>query len=105
MKFVSVDPELERKQAQTHSGMAHWAGTGPQGKTCRECKHWQLVQGMGSYYGENGIHGGSLKPRLCFKYMALTDTTGDFVPHHAAACRHFEESAKPPPIRERGNSQ
>lgn len=35
-----VRPELERQIVQAEPGMAHSAGSGPEGRTCSECEHW-----------------------------------------------------------------
>ena len=32
--------EIHRPIADTYLGQAHIAGTGPEGKTCRECRFW-----------------------------------------------------------------
>jgi hypothetical protein len=33
-------PEIATSIAQSFGGMAHFAGTGPDGRTCRECDAW-----------------------------------------------------------------
>jgi len=77
--------EYERKFKHTHPGMAHLAGTGPAGKTCRECEHF-LSDG---HYAKSGKHGGALKPGQCCMYTSLMRAKGPNVPHYALACRHF----------------
>ena len=37
---LTTDSDLDRKIAATHRGMAHWAGTGPDGTTCGACEHF-----------------------------------------------------------------
>lgn len=83
---TNVTAEQTRK---THAGMMHWAGTGPKGKTCRECRHWK---------GENGERysgSGELKPAPCRLYAARMIGKPPKVPHSAAACKYFEEDAVP----------
>ena len=38
---LTADSDLDRKIAATHRGMAHWAGTGPDGTTCGACEHFK----------------------------------------------------------------
>lgn len=33
-------PDVAMSIAQSFAGMAHFAGTGPAGRTCRECDAW-----------------------------------------------------------------
>ena len=56
--------------AGTAKGQAHWAGTGPSGKTCKECMH----------YGTDG---------RCQKVMSLTGRRGAKFADYAKACRFF----------------
>ena len=84
---------LDAKMQRTHAGMAHIAGTGPEGKTCRHCKHWANWSGR-----DRASAGGLLKPAICFKYQEAMRSAGKPVPHHAAACRRFEENDDPPRI-------
>lgn len=85
-KLTATSPE----QRETHDGQAHLAGTGPSGRTCRECVHWACGRGE---YKNNG----ELKSARCNKFSRLTGgRKGREVPHHALACRHFEFSAEPP---------
>lgn len=67
--------------------MAHFAGSGPVGKTCRECEHWQM---------QGRTVNGELKPGLCAKFRRLTGWEGAKVPDLAAACKYFEETDIPP---------
>jgi hypothetical protein len=80
----------------THAGMAHFAGSGPKFKTCRECRFWAHDQH--DYYAKQGKHHGLIRPARCRKYRALTNADGARVPDDAAACRHFEQ-ADPVPAR------
>ena len=93
--------ELSQPAAQTYVGMAHFAGTGPGGKTCRECRHWAPASGLTKHsYGANR----ELKAHRCLKRSALMRAglkDVPLVPSRAAACKYFKLSETPPPSRER----
>lgn len=78
---------LEANIRMSHAGQAHFAGTGPDGKTCRMCEHWKSEG-----YAASGI----LKPVRCTKYQQLTGKPGSAVPHSAPVCKYFSENEKPP---------
>jgi hypothetical protein len=52
--LTEPNPELAALVKATPPGMAHWAGTGPAGKVCRDCAAWVLIDNR----------------RLCAKYEA-----------------------------------
>lgn len=79
---------------QSYSGMAHFAGTGPHLKTCRECLFWDHQPF--SYRSKNGKYSGQIKPACCKKYQQITSQIGDAVPDEAAACKYFDENPTPP---------
>ena len=70
---------------KTHIGMAHFAGTGPAGEICGNCKHWS-----GEFDPYRVLQ--RIKPGLCRKHAERrqTDRKTAPVPHDASACRHFE---------------
>lgn len=80
---------------QSYSGMAHFAGTGPHLKTCRECIFWD--HGQYDYRAKNGKYNGQIKPARCKKYRQITNQPGDEVPDEAAACKYFDANPTPPP--------
>lgn len=97
-----LDPDFEAKRRRTQPGMAHFAGTGPQGSTCRECLFWTGCGVDSGYYAKNGKHSGGLKPRSCQKHRDLMrGDIGSPILHDTASCKYFSESVAPPPIRER----
>lgn len=74
---------MESEARQTYPGMAHFAGTGPDGMTCRECLHYAIgVE----------LKAGGRKPGSCGKYPRLAEgRTGlTKIPPNAAACKYFE---------------
>lgn len=82
----------------THPGMAHFAGTGPSGLTCRQCAHWQPHSP--DWYGLNGKQKGQPKPNSCRAYTKFTmGQTGAKIPHDARACKHFDRAEKPHELR------
>ncbi len=96
-----IDPALEAKRQQTYPGMAHFARSGPDGKTCRQCEFWTGCGGESGYYARNGRHGGGLKPRSCVRYREMMDGIGPGVPHNAQACKYFAESKMPPTLTDK----
>jgi hypothetical protein len=91
-----IDRTLNQQVANSVPGMAHWAGTGPTGWTCRECKHWTGCGDPNGYRSGRGITGGELVPRACAEFRRLTGKIGPRVPHWVASCRHFVEALNPP---------
>lgn len=76
---------------RTPPGMAHWAGTGPANKTCRQCEHW-CFEGY-------KLTNGALKLGACGKYRELTLRAGRRISHDLPACKYFDERQDPPPLR------
>ncbi len=96
--LTNPNPKLEEQRRKTWPGMAHFAGTGPEFKTCRECSEWTGCGLQDGYYATNGVHGGAIKPRACEKYRTLMSGIGEAVPGNAAACKYFDQAVSPPPI-------
>jgi len=85
------DDKLAKQVRRTHAGMAHWAGTGPRGKTCRECKFWEFDGYL--------VSTAQLKSTTCGKYAAMMGGhDGPRVPHHAPSCKYFQGLTDPPAI-------
>lgn len=78
----------------SYAGMAHFAGTGPAGKTCRECAFW--AHGPYDYRAKVGKYRGLIEPATCNKYRRITTRTGSKVPDDAMACRYFEQNQAVP---------
>lgn len=94
-----TDSAFEAQRLRTWPGMAHFAGTGPQFKTCRECSFWNNNGADPGYYAQGGKHKGTIKPRECARYTQLmAGAHGPAVPHGASACKHFVVDTEPPPI-------
>lgn len=94
-KLTAPDPAQTRAAQASFPGMAHFAGTGPRGMTCRDCEFW--FHTAYDYYSKTGKHHGLIRPATCTKYRMLTGQKGALVPDNAAACRHFQIDNDPPP--------
>ena len=93
---------------KTYLGQAHFAGTGPEGATCRQCIWWKLLRMKKAKKGredappefyEPGHHkkDGELRRKKCTR--PIHGKAKRLVPHHAEACRLFEPNPNPPAIR------
>jgi hypothetical protein len=100
-KIVRADRHLTEDRigcmsTRTYCGQAYFAGSGPAGKTCRECACWAPPAGLAKHAYAAGTR--QLKPCRCRKYTWLTGgRSGGDIPHGALACRYFEPSDSPPP--------
>jgi hypothetical protein len=84
-------PELTAQMRATRPGQAHWAETGPIGKTCGDCAH------LGYQRQHRNASGDLVKSERtggCQRYFQLTGKHGPVVPATAGACRHFESKGK-----------
>lgn len=94
----------------TYLGQAHIAGTGPEGKTCRECIFWHAWTRVKvgkeyesrpappSYFSfRHADHPGELKRARC--NFPIINKAKRAVPHHASACRMFEQQDMPLPAK------
>lgn len=95
-----LDIEFENRVARTQVGMAFWAGTGPQGKTCRECKSY----GFNGYTSSKSVNGGTLKNGPCERYVSQMGKSYR-VPYDTPSCKYFEQNPKPPTITDQGNRE
>lgn len=83
----------------TEIGMAHIAGTGPAGRTCRECIFWRKYDKelMTYVYPEHGSlkSGGQIKKAFCQRSGTHPHR---LISHSNFACRLFVASdVEPPP--------
>lgn len=79
--------------AHTYPGMASWAGWGPEGMTCRQCRKFKSP----GYYSPRGQKGGGLRPGKCSWANGGMKTSGQPFPHDAKACNKFVENDDPQP--------
>jgi hypothetical protein len=84
-----VEDLAGRRAMETYPGQAHFAGSGPAGTTCRECRFWQPPSGLRTYTYFTGSR--LLKPCRCLKRPQIKGgEIGGEVPHNAASCKYFE---------------
>ena len=69
--------------SRTHDGMAHFAGTGPDGKTCRTCRYWR------THDTQRLAIVARPKPSTCARYESLLGKRGKAIPHDAHACKYY----------------
>src|SRR5262249_8315878 len=82
------EPELARQISRTVPGMAHWAGSGPFGATCRECAaygYWPHIRNEAG-----AIVTTKFRKKSCRKLHELTGKHGPTIPERTEACRHFQ---------------
>ena len=60
----------------TVPGRAHFAGTGPDGKRCIDCRYWILPYGR--------------KKQICAEYHRITGDQSRSIPAETPSCRYFE---------------
>jgi hypothetical protein len=76
MRFLTDadNPGLAALVRVTVPGMAHWAGSGPEGETCGGCAEWTRLGNK----------------RLCAKYRYMMGEWGKrYIPPLTAACKYF----------------
>lgn len=79
LRFKQTGDDWDQAARKTYVGMAHFAGTGPAGKTCRTCTHFAPA------------FKGRSRNRVCHRFKELTGKWGDSIPAKALACKHYEE--------------
>ena len=75
--LTSTNPALEEAVRRTPFGMAHWAGSGPIGKTCGQCEHL--------------VDMNRASPRRCAEYHRRMKRWGGVIARSTASCKYFEE--------------
>jgi len=93
---------------ETFLGQAHIAGTGPDGKTCRECAHWhqwKFSKAKNDYVPcPPGFYGKRhkitpLEPKKAYCNRPILNKAKRLIPHAAKSCRLFEQAEQPLPAR------
>ena len=104
MPTVKINPHFtpepaHEKIGSTFVGQCHVAGTGPKGKTCRECKYFGRKEpGIYAYYGHQKHCNtpGALKDAYCHNLGDFPGKAFRQFPHTAPACVFFEQSDHAP---------
>jgi hypothetical protein len=76
--------EWSARIAETPAGMAHWRGSGPDGKFCKDCRE------MFRSDDEVRREGGGIRSRRCQKFSRLMGAGGRAIPAMTPACIYFE---------------
>ena len=75
--------QMARQIKMSHEGMAHWAGTGPAGKMCSDCRYMKIASEKS-------------KKGTCEKFRVMMGLArGKYFPVSTAACRFYEQHAHP----------
>lgn len=114
---IRINPHLKRSPSdeligKTFIGQAHIAGTGPEGKTCRECQWWyvmarvnpqarpwednRVVPSHPGYYGPSH-NDKPLEAKKAKCNRPIANKSSRRIPHHALACRLFVQDDNPLP--------
>lgn len=91
LPMVKIPGVLDKNDAKP--GMAHFAGTGPQGKTCGDCLHrgyyrqsrkgkWNETRQQEEFK--------SYRVSKCAVYKSLTGHHGGDIDKYWASCKYFE---------------
>ena len=78
-----IDPALERAEMQTAPGMAHWAGSDPEGAKCGACIFYGYT-----YQKQNGD--ATKKTSSCGKFWRITGRHGGSLYKTQVGCKYFE---------------
>ena len=106
-EYLTTAP-MDGRIRETYLGQAHIAGTGPEGRTCRECIYWRVFgkrrhgDSYVEYVKEPAYFGkkhaktpNELKKQRCTR--PILNKANRLIPHHASSCRLFEAMDNPPP--------
>jgi hypothetical protein len=81
------DAELVRQIRSTVPGMAHFAGSGPFGCTCKDCAFYGYQRVVRTKSGD--VAKTACRRECCGKFHALTGKHGEAVPPQTEACKYF----------------
>lgn len=91
-KRLDVDERIE----STFVGQAHFAGTGPEGATCHQCKFWWNGFECGKWPPSYHKKTGELRKARC--NYPVRGKSPRRIPAVAPACRLFDPVAEAPPL-------
>lgn len=84
--YTVIDSDLHKKEIETPSGMAHWAGTGPEGAKCGDCIEYR--------YDIVDNKGRNTKRNSCFLYYRKMGKHGSILPPQQSACKYFNDGSQ-----------
>jgi hypothetical protein len=79
-----INKELERAEILTAPGMAHWAGSGPEGAMCGKCRFHGYT-----YVKTNGDHAN--KRSSCESFYKMTGRHGGALDEKQIGCKYFSK--------------
>jgi hypothetical protein len=80
-----IDEVLERSEFETAPGMAHWAGSGPEGATCGKCRFYGYT-----FVKSNGNHAN--KRSACESFYKMTGRHGGTLEERQTGCKYFSKN-------------
>jgi len=91
--LTEPNPELAKQIRNTPNGMAHWAGTGPEGKTCKACIHHGTVHPRDGETPYSHIPYSHIPySNRCKLYQQRANgRVGGKVPGSTSACKYYQE--------------
>jgi hypothetical protein len=88
------DAATDKMIHQTYPGQASWAGGGPPGKICNDCKHYGGYMPTGGRSRSGPQRGqlryGNCRTRCMKFYQLMGKISTKTVPPSALACHYFE---------------
>ena len=91
------DDDLSIKAGMTEPGMAYFAGTGPAGKFCGDCKFWTYYRQVSKprFNRRTGAEEyPAFKWRGCGKFRNLTGHVGPQIDSKLHACKYFGQRGR-----------
>jgi hypothetical protein len=85
--------DIAVEHIQSAPGMAHFAGTGPKGKTCGQCSFWgyqKLSKSDKTNNNTGEVYRTSTANDGCKKFFILTERHGPKIRPNLLACKYFE---------------
>ena len=98
---------MSSEAKETAPGMAHFAGTGPSGKTCGDCVNRGYYRKRTPKFNErtNEWVEKSYKTAGCAKFNQLTGNHGPTIDTKLHACKYFEEKPREQPASQQRTAQ
>lgn len=80
---------------QAIPGMAYFAGTGPDGKTCKDCEHRGYYRQSEKWSEERNCWvTNSYRVQKCAQFKSMTGRHGADVAADCRACKYFQQKSK-----------
>jgi hypothetical protein len=95
--MIFQSEELKTQAHATYPGMAFFAGTGPNGKCCEDCRFrgYRRDAKTGKWSEDlQSFTYNSYRVQGCEQYRRLTNQHGPEIPKQARSCKYFEDKTK-----------